>query len=135
MDERRGSRQLMQRADPAEFERLFAYLFVVGDPYHMDDVHNELIYESIDRAAASISWDIRLLDLSRPQHPLNDWFRAMLSDPFVVDGTMRKVARRVSGESTLHVVDDLTRSAESAIANISSMTDQERIGLVPDVGR
>jgi len=127
--------RLMQKADPAEFERLFTYLFVVGDPYHMDNVHNQLIYEdSWTGLLHPIPWDIRLLDLSRPQHPLNDWFRAMLRDPFVVDGTMREVARRVRDDATLHVVDSLTRAAEDRYRAYFEY-DRRRVGLVPDVGR
>ncbi len=126
--------RLMRKADPAEFERLFAYLFVVGDPYHMDNVHNQLIYEdSWTELLHPIPWDIRLLDLSRPQHPLNDWFRAMLSDPFVVDGTMREVARRVGDDATLRVVDSLTRAAENRYREYFDY-DRRRVGLVPDVG-
>jgi parallel beta-helix repeat protein len=126
--------RLMQKADPEEFQRLFAYLFVVGDPYHMDNVHNQLIYEdSWTELLHPIPWDIRLLDLSRPQHPLNDWFRAVLSDPFVVDGTMREVARRVTGDATLRTVDSLTRSVENRYKQYFEY-DRRRIGLVPDVG-
>ena len=125
---------VMRRSDPAEFERLFAYLFVVGDPYHMDDVHNQLIYEdSWTELLHPIPWDIRLLDLSRPQHPLNDWFRVMLSDPFVVDGTMREVARRVSDDRVIQVVDSLASTSENRYKEYFEY-DRRRVGLVPDVG-
>lgn len=125
---------VVRRSDPAEFERLFAYLFVVGDPYHMDDVHNQLIYEdSWTELLHPIPWDIRLLDLSRPQHPLNDWFRVMLSDPYVVDGTMREVARRVGDDRVIQVVDSMARSAEDRYREYFEY-DRRRLGLVPDVG-
>jgi parallel beta-helix repeat protein len=126
--------RLMRRVDQEELPRLFAYLLVVGDPYHMDRVHNQLLYEDPStQQLHPIPWDIRLLDLSRPQHPLNDLFQAVLRDPFVVDRTVHEIGHRVADDQILRVADSLLQSVDRRFGAYLQY-DRSRTGLVPDVG-
>jgi len=125
---------LLGRLDQDEFARLFAYLLVVGDPYHMDRVHNQLLYEDPStQRLHPIPWDIRLLDLARPEHPLNDLFQAVLRDPFVVDETVHEIGRRLADDQILRVCDSLLQSVERRVGPFLDY-DRGRRGLVPDVG-
>lgn len=126
--------RLMGRVDREAWARLFAYLLVMGDPYHMDRVHNQFIYEDPStQLLYPIPWDIRLLDLNRRGWPLNNWFQAMLRDPFVVDATIREVAARVRDDATLALAESLATGAESRYRD-GFRYDRLRRGLVPDVG-
>ncbi|HXG43212.1 MAG TPA: right-handed parallel beta-helix repeat-containing protein [Gemmatimonadales bacterium] len=126
--------RVMARLDREELGRLFAYLLVVGDPYHMDGVHNQLLYEDPStQRLHPIPWDIRLLELDRPQHLLNDLFRAALRDPWVVDRVNRALAAALEGDTIVRVADSLARSAEARYAPYFEY-DRLRAGLVPDVG-
>ncbi len=126
--------RVMARLDRDELARLFAYLLVVGDPYHMDGVHNQLLYEDPStQRLHPIPWDIRLLELDRPQHVLNDLFREALRDPWVVDGANRALAAALDGEAIVRVADSLARGAEARYGPYFEY-DRLRAGLVPDVG-
>jgi len=127
--------RMMGRLDRDEFARLFAYLFIAGDPYHMDNVHNQLLYEDPStQQLHPIPWDTRILDLSQPQPAyLSDLFKAVLRDPFVVDATMREVARQIAGDHILRVADSLVTTAESRYAPYFA-ADRLRAGLIPPVG-
>ncbi|MEZ4588656.1 MAG: CotH kinase family protein [Gemmatimonadales bacterium] len=126
--------RLMARFDADEMARLLAYLLVVGDPFHMDRVHNQFLYEDPStQLLHPIPWDIRLLDLGKPEtRPVNDLFQAMLSDPFVVDQVTREVSAALErgvesrGDSLVHAV-------EHRYADFLAY-DRSRSGLVPDVG-
>ncbi|HXF94917.1 MAG TPA: CotH kinase family protein [Gemmatimonadales bacterium] len=126
--------RVMARLDREELGRLFAYLLVVGDPYHMDGVHNQLLYEDPStQRLHPIPWDVRLLELDRPQHLLNDLFRAALRDPWVVDRVNRELAAALRDGAIVRVADSLARSAEGRYAPYFEY-DRLRAGLVPDVG-
>lgn len=125
--------RLMQRVDRDEWARMFTYLFVVGDPFHMDRVHNELVYEDpTTQQLHPIPWDIRLLALGRLRQPLNNWMQGMLRDPFVVDATMRELATRVADDRLLHAAESLATTAERRYAE-EFRYDRLRRGLIPDV--
>jgi len=126
--------RLMRRVDRDEWGRLFAYLFVAGDPFHMDRVHNQFIYEDPStQQLHPIPWDIRLLELGRMRQPLNNWFQAMLRDPFVVEAAMREVAGRVRDDALLARAESLATTTEARYAD-GFRYDRARRGLVPDVG-
>jgi len=126
--------KLMRRLEREEFARLFAYLFVVGDPYHMDGVHNDFLYEDPStQHLHPIPWDVRFLDFSRPRQPLNRLFQAVLRDPFVIDATMREVARSIADDRIVKVVDSLATGVERRYAPYFE-ADRLRAGLIPDVG-
>ncbi len=126
--------RMMGRLDRDEFARLFAYLFIAGDPYHMDGVHNQLLYEDPStQQLHPIPWDIRLLDFSRPRQRFNHLFQAVLRDPFVVDATMREIARQIEDDHILRVADSLATAADTRYAPYFA-ADRLRRGLIPDVG-
>ncbi|MEO8634257.1 MAG: CotH kinase family protein [Gemmatimonadales bacterium] len=127
--------RMMGRLDRDEFARLFAYLFIAGDPYHMDNIHNQLLYEDPStQQLHPIPWDTRVLDLSQPQPTyFSDLFKAVLRDPFVVDATMREVARQIAGDHILTVADSLVTTAEKRYASYFA-ADRLRAGLIPPVG-
>ena len=126
--------RLMRRVDRGEFARLFSYQFLVGDPYHDDAVHNQLIYEDPStQLLHPIPWDTRLLDLSVPQHPVNPWYQALMRDPFVLDSVMRDVAGRLRDDAILSRADTLVRSAERRYASYLAY-DRLRGELIPSVG-
>jgi len=126
--------RVMARLDPEELGRLFAYLLLVGDPYHMDGVHNQLLYEDPStQRLHPIPWDVRLLEVDRPERRLNPLFRAVLRDPWVVDRVNRELARALAGGAIVRVADSLARRAEGRYAPYFEY-DRLRAGLVPDVG-
>ena len=126
--------RIMARFDRAEYARLFAYLLLVGDPFHMDGVHNQLLYEDPSTQwLHPIPWDIRVRDLGRPENRLNDLFRELLRDPLVPDAAMREVARSLQDDRFLALADSLLRAAEARYHNYLEY-DRLRTGLVPPVG-
>lgn len=126
--------RLMRRVDRGEFARLFSFMFLAGDPYHDDAVHNQLIYEDPSTQLLSpIPWDIRLLDLSVPQHPVNPWFQSMMRDPFVIDSVMRDVAGRLKDNAILARADSIVRHEERRYADYLAY-DRLRGALIPPIG-
>lgn len=125
--------RMIRRLDRGELGRLFAYLLLVGDPHHMDGIHNQLLYEDPStQQMHPIPWDIRILDLGNPEKPVSPLFQAMLRDPFVLDSTMREVARRLQGDAFLKLADSLVRGTEARYADELEY-DRLRKGLIPDV--
>ncbi len=104
-------RRLMSLVDRDEIARLVAALLIVGDPYHMSGVHNQHWYEDpSDGTLHPIPWDLRLLDLTRPQGRINNRFlRAALRDPFVVDGALDAVREWTAEGRLLRLAEQLTR--------------------------
>ncbi|HXE57635.1 MAG TPA: right-handed parallel beta-helix repeat-containing protein [Gemmatimonadales bacterium] len=128
-------RRMMERLDRPALGRLLALLLVVGDPYHMDNVHNQFWYEDPSTALlVPIPWDLRLLDLDRPPSNLSDFWRAALRDPFLVDATLRELRRALEQERIVKVADSL---AWGAFRRYEDFFRYEwlRQGLIPDVGR
>jgi parallel beta-helix repeat protein len=125
--------RMMNRLDRGEFGRLFAFLLLVGDPYHMDGLHNQMLYEDPStQKMHPIPWDIRILDLTNPEKPVSPLFQAVLRDPFVLDSTMREIARRLEGDAFLKLADSLVRGTEARYADELEY-DRLRKGLIPDV--
>ncbi|MBK9692248.1 MAG: right-handed parallel beta-helix repeat-containing protein [Gemmatimonadetes bacterium] len=124
---------LMHRLDRAELTRLLAYLLLTGDPYHMDAVHNQMWYEDPSTGMLHpIPWDTRLLRLSRQDQRLSPVFRALLRDPFLVDGILHEVRQRLDG-GFLATADSLLRAVVTRYPDAIAY-DQLRTGLVPDPG-
>ncbi len=125
--------RLMRRLDREELTRLFAYLLLVGDPYHMDAVHNQLWYEDPSSSLLHpIPWDIRLLRLDLQNVRLSPVFRAILRDPFVVDGILREVKGHLD-RGILRVADSLAGAVEGRYPAALAY-DRLRAGLIPDIG-
>lgn len=101
--------RLMELVDREEVARLIAAMLVVGDPYHMSNIHNQLWYlDPSTQTLHPIPWDLRVLDLADPpDQPLNGFLRAALRDPFVVDATLREVEARIAGGELQSLADSL----------------------------
>jgi len=128
------ARRLMARFDRDELARLLGYLVVVGDPHHMDGVHNQLLYEDPStQLLHPIPWDIRMRPLDVPEPPFSDLMSAWLRDPFVVDAMYRTLARTESDSSLWRAADSLARGVETRYAAYLDY-DRRRQGLIPDVG-
>ncbi len=126
--------QLIARFERDALARLFAYLLVAGDPWHMDGVHNQLIYEDPSTARLHpIPWDTRLLELADRPPVRSDLFRALLKDPFLVDAIARELAPRLGPDGIARTGDSLVRAAEARYAAYFAW-DRARAGLIPDVG-
>lgn len=126
--------RLMARVDRDEVARLLAVMLITGDPYHMDDVHNQFWYEDPSTALLHpIPWDLRLLDLRKPGIRLNRFLRAALRDPFLVDETLRIVAERIRDGAILRLADSLVREPWNRYRNYFRY-ERLRAGLIQDVG-
>jgi hypothetical protein len=126
---------LLRRVDRDEFARLFAYLLLIGDPFHMDDVHNQFIYEDpVTQLLHPVVWDSRLLDAEAAlRYPLNTWYQRLLRDPFIVDRTARQLALRLRDGTFLRTADSLAQRVESRYAEEFTY-DRLRGGMVAPVG-
>ncbi len=102
--------RLMQLVDRQEIAQMLALLLFVGDPYHMSGVHNQFWYEDPSTARLHpVPWDLRILPLAEPQGFLNDFFRAVARDPFVVDRILRDVHAAIQADllaTTQALIDD-----------------------------
>lgn len=126
--------RLMARIDRDEVTRLLAVMLLLGDPYHMDGVHNQFWYEDPStQLLTPIAWDLRLLDLRQPTIRLNRFLRAALRDPFLVDGTLREVGRRTAGGAFLRLADSLVHEPWDRYQGYFRY-ERMRRGLIPDVG-
>ena len=128
-------RRLMDRVDREEIARMVAYLLLVGDPYHMDGVHNQLWYEDPSTALLHpIPWDIRLLPLdSLPQRELNGFLMEALRDPWLVDGVLAELGRRLAGDGWIRLVDSLAGGAWNRYHDAFAF-DRLRSRLIPPLG-
>ncbi len=131
-----GRERFMSWLDTTELSRLFAFLLVCGDPYHMSGVHNQFWYEDPTSGKLHpIVWDVRLLDLEKPPpgSNINRFWRAALEDPRVWDGAMREVAKWLEG-------DRLYKLAEARVNEAWRKYEAEfrydtlRAGVIPPVG-
>lgn len=125
--------RLMSRLNRDELARLFAYLLLVGDPYHMDAVHNQLWYEDPSTSLLHpIPWDIRLLRLDLQNVRMSPVFRAVLRDPFLADGILREVKGHLD-RGVLRTADSLLGAVEGRYPAALAY-DRLRSGLIPDIG-
>jgi parallel beta-helix repeat protein len=127
--------RLMSRLDREEVSRLVAFLLLAGDPYHMDGVHNQLWYEDPSTALLHpLPWDVRLLRLEqRPSTQLNGFLRAVLRDPWVVDGVLAELHRRLASGAWLALGDSLASAAWSRY-HAEFAYDSLREQLIPPLG-
>ncbi len=125
---------LMSLMDRQKVARMIAYLLVMGDPYHMDGVHNQFWYEDPwSMILEPIPWDVRLLDLGRPPRPVNPFLKEFLRDPFAVDEVMQNVRSLVEEDHILERSEKLTRDVYDRYRPYFEY-DRLRAGLIPDVG-
>ena len=127
-------RRLMARLDRHEVAEGLALQLIVGDPFHMDGVHNQFWYE--DPATGlmhQVPWDLRILRLDRPRRRLNRLTSAMLRDPFVVDETLRVAWRALTRDSIVARADSMARDIVARDRN-EFRYDRARRAFIPDVG-
>ncbi|MFQ5745762.1 MAG: CotH kinase family protein [Gemmatimonadota bacterium] len=125
---------LMGRLDREEIARFVAYLLAVGDPYHMDNLHNQVWYEDPSTGLLHpIPWDVRLLDLRDPPIWVNHFLQSVLRDPFVVDRALEILRDELADEALARKAEDLTRSAWDRYRSHFAY-DRARRRIVPDVG-
>ena len=125
----------MQRMDRQELSRLLALMLLVGDPYHMSGVHNQLWYEDPSSGLMHpIVWDLRVLDLARPLpgSQFNTFWLAVLRDPNVLSGALAELHARGPGA--------IERAREAATSAWQTHTeafefDALRAGVISETGR
>lgn len=126
-------RELMAVVDTAHLATLLAAMLVVGDPYHMDDVHNQFWYQDpTDNLLYLLPWDLRLLDLERPSIGVNEFWRQALRDPFLVDAALRRAHDAMRAGLASHtdsILDEVTTRFHPYL-RFETLRD----GLIPPVG-
>ena len=127
--------RLMRRMDRDELSRLFAYMLVVGDPWHMDATHNNFLYEDPSTSLLHpIPWDIRLLRLSRPPNQrVNALFRAVLRDPLLVDAILARIGQELKEGNVRRTADSLAQSMWHRYHD-AFVYDSLRLGVVSELG-
>ncbi len=120
--------------DRGELARLLAFLLVVGDPYHMTNLHNQFWYEDPSSGRLHpIVWDIRLLALdAAPPHPLNSGFLSLLRDPRLFDEVMTELARRHADGSLLGGSEERLAAIEQGLEGPLRFEALRR-GVIPDL--
>lgn len=107
--------RLMGWVNQDEIARLLALMLVVGDPIHLSDVNNNFWYEDPSSGLLHpIPWDFRLIVLEVLQNRNYRVSRLMaefLRNPFVLDGALRTIQRKIAGDSLLG-------TAEKAIGSV-----------------
>lgn len=108
--------RLMSWVDQDEISRLLALMLVVGDPFHLSDVHNNYWYHDPSSGLLHpIPWDFRLLVLElfqSRQERVSQLIGALLRNPFVLDHALHVIKDKVSG-------DRLFRTAERIVDSVS----------------
>ena len=132
LEEHRAIDRLMRRED---ISRLLALMLIVGDPYHMDDVHNQFWYEDPwSGYLHPVAWDLRLLRLDQPPMQLNSVFRAALRDPLVLDGVLRDLRHLIHERRFAALGDSLVQAVHRRYQPYFKY-EYARGGLIPEVGR
>lgn len=131
LEEHQAINTLMHRED---ITRLLAVMFIVGDPYHMDDVHNQFWYEDPwSGYLHPVAWDLRLLRLERPPMQLNSVFRAALRDPLVLDGVLRDLRHLIQDRRFAALGDSLVQEVYRRYQPYFKY-EYAREGLIPEIG-
>ena len=131
LEEHRAIDRLMHRKD---ISRLLALMLLVGDPYHMDDVHNQFWYEDPwSGYLHPIAWDLRLLPLDQPPMQLNSVFRAALRDPLVLDGVLRDLRELIHDRRFAALGDSLVRAVYRRYQPYFRY-EYARGSLIPEIG-
>lgn len=128
-----AAQRLRARFDAGEVERLIAYLLVCGDPYHMDGVHNQLLY--LDPSSGrfrAIPWDVRLLPLDATPQGLSILMDAWLKDPRIVDGVTRRLSAMLRDSSAWRAADSLVSRVDRRFAQYFAY-DERRGTIIPAV--
>ncbi len=127
--------QLMTLLERDEMALLIAVLLLAGDPYHMDDLHNQFWYEDPSSGLFHpIPWDIRLRRLGQDAFPLNTMLRAMVRDPHLVEAVQEHLHAWVRDERAPRVGGAWADSIVTRLAG-AFRYEYKREGVIPPVGR
>ncbi|MEP6572352.1 MAG: right-handed parallel beta-helix repeat-containing protein [Gemmatimonadota bacterium] len=129
-------RRLMALVDRKQSVQLLAYLLMMGDPWHMDGVHNEFFYEDPwSMVQEPLPWDTRLLDITRPPAPrrVNPFFQESLRDPFFVDEVLREERRMLDDLHGVQIGERLARTEYERYRPYFDF-ESDRAGIIPDLG-
>lgn len=127
--------RLLRRFDLDEVERFVAYLLVVGDPYHLSDIHNHFWYrDPSDDRMHPIPWDVFVRPLVEDDsRRMSTILRSLLREPQIMDGALRYIHERQDGGDLLTRIADILEDSESRHANGLAF-DRLREGAVSAVG-
>ena len=131
-----GIRRPMALVDRRQSVQLPGYLLMMGDPWHMDGVHNEFFYEDPwSMVQEPLPWDTRLLDITRPPAPrrVNPFFQESLRDPFFVDDVLREERRMLDDLHGVQVGERLARTEYERYRPYFDF-ESDRAGIIPDLG-
>ena len=127
--------ELLDLIDVEEMARLLAVLLVAGDPYHMDNLHNQFWYEDPSSGRLHpVPWDVRLQPLGSNTQPLNTLVRALIRHPDIVRGTLEHLAEWVDDSRAAQLGRAWADSVESRFAKFFHY-EYLREGVIPPVGR
>ncbi|HEY7320981.1 MAG TPA: right-handed parallel beta-helix repeat-containing protein [Candidatus Binatia bacterium] len=129
--------RLMSWVDLDEIASLLALTLVVGDPYHISDIHNNFWYEDPSTGLLHpIPIDLRLQDLAEFQSKhihVSQLLGALLRDPFVLDRALHVIQRKVSGGRLLETAEQLLKSVSERYQEHFEY-DRLREPFVPEIG-
>ena len=129
-----GRARLWSHFDRDEISRLFALMLVLGDSYHMSDLHNHFWYQDpTDQRLHPIPWDLYVRSLHEPISTYNLLLKELLRDPAVLEGALLHVRRLVTEGELRRRVHDLPSEMEARFADAFEH-DRLRRGWIPDVG-
>ena len=129
--------RLMSWVDRDEIAGLVALMLVVGDPYHISDIHNNFWYEDPSSGLLHpIPIDLRLQDLEEfqsKQMRVSQLLAALLRNPFVLDRALHVIQEKVSGGHLLQTAEHMLKSVSERY-NEHFEYDRLREPFVPEVG-
>lgn len=129
-----GRQQLWSHFDRREISRLFALLFVVGDSFHISDIHNHFWYQDpTDQRLHPIPWDVYVSSLHQPISTYNLLLKELLRDPAVLEGALRHVRDQVEHRDLAARVERIPAAIEDRFAEAFAF-DRLRRGWISDVG-
>ena len=108
---------------------------MVGDPYHLSDVHNHFWYrDPSDDRMHPIPWDVFLRSLAEgDSRQVSTILRALLREPEILDGALRYIHERAEGGALRTRIEDLLSDLERRYRYALDF-DRLRAGAVSEVG-
>ena len=129
--------RLMSWVDSDEIAGLVALMLVVGDPYHMSNIHNNFWYQDISSGLLHpIPIDFRLQDLEEfqsKQFHVSQLLAALLRNPFILERALHVIHKKVSGGQLLQTAEHLLKSVSERYQEHFEY-DRLREPFVPEIG-
>jgi hypothetical protein len=106
--------RLMSWVDVDEVARMVALMLIVGDPFHLSNVHNNFWYEDPSSGLLHpIPWDLRLVGLEKlqvSQNRLSRILAELLRNPFVLDRALHVAQEKVANDRLIKTAEQIVRS-------------------------